>query len=96
MFNVNEYNVVLHSPCSFHEGATHPVRECTQFKRAFRTPDDPKRPKGDGDWSSSRRYNNNHCDDRCGRRDNDRRDDWRRDNLQPEDRRHERDLPLPP
>jgi hypothetical protein len=65
MFNVDEFNAVLDSPCTFHEGATHTVRECTQFKRAFRTPDDPKRSRGDDDRSSSRHYNNNnHRDDR--------------------------------
>jgi hypothetical protein len=38
-------------------------------------PEDPKRPKSDGDRSSSRCYNNNCRDDRHGRGDNDRRDD---------------------
>jgi hypothetical protein len=42
MFNVEEFNAVLDNPCTFHEGGTHTVRECQQFKRAFRTPDDPK------------------------------------------------------
>jgi hypothetical protein len=41
-FNVEEFNTVLDSPCTFHEGATHTVRECSQFKRVFRTPEDPK------------------------------------------------------
>jgi hypothetical protein len=41
-FNVEEFNVVLDKPCTFHEGGTHTVRECQQLKRAFRTPDDPK------------------------------------------------------
>jgi hypothetical protein len=27
-FNVNEFNTVLDSPYTFHEGATHTVREC--------------------------------------------------------------------
>jgi hypothetical protein len=56
---------VLDSPCTFHEGGggTHIVRECQQFKRAFHAPEDPKRPKSDGDRSSSHRYNNNRRDD---------------------------------
>jgi hypothetical protein len=58
-FNVEEFNVVVDSPSTFHEGGTHTVHECQQFKRAFRTPEDPKRPRSDGDRSSSRRYNNN-------------------------------------
>jgi hypothetical protein len=62
-FNVEEFNAVLDSPCTFHEGGTHTVRECQQFKRAFRAPEDPKRPRSDGDRSSSNRYNNNHRDD---------------------------------
>jgi hypothetical protein len=41
-FNVEEFNTVLDSPCTFHEGGTHTVRECQQFKRAFRVPEDPK------------------------------------------------------
>jgi hypothetical protein len=41
-FNVEEFNAVLDSPCTFHEGGTHTVRECQQFKRAFHTPEDPK------------------------------------------------------
>jgi hypothetical protein len=41
-FNVEEFNAVLDSPCTFHEGGTHIVRECQQFKRAFRMPEDPK------------------------------------------------------
>jgi hypothetical protein len=41
-FNVEEFNAVLDSPCTFHEGGTHTVHECQQFKRAFRTPEDPK------------------------------------------------------
>jgi hypothetical protein len=83
-FNVEEFNVVLDNPCTFHEGGTHMVRECQQFKRAFRTPEDPKRPRGDGDRSSSHRYNNNRRDDQHGRQGNDRRDDRRRDSHQPE------------
>jgi hypothetical protein len=75
MFNVEEFNTVLDNPCTFHEGGTHTVRECQQCKRVFRTPDDTKRPRSDGDWSSSQRYNNNYRDDPCGRGDNDRRDD---------------------
>jgi hypothetical protein len=74
-FNVEEFNAVMDSPCTFHEGGTHIVRECQQFKRAFCTPEDPKRPRSDGDRSSSHRYNNSRRDDRCGRQDNDRRDD---------------------
>jgi hypothetical protein len=27
-FNVEEFNTVLDSPCTFHEGGTHTVREC--------------------------------------------------------------------
>jgi hypothetical protein len=83
-FNVEEFNMVLDSPCTFHEGGTHIVRECQQFKRVFRAPEDPKRPRSYGDRSSSRCYNNN------------RHDDWRHDNHPPEDRREERDLPPPP
>jgi hypothetical protein len=41
-FKGDEFNAVLDSPYTFHEGATHTICECTQFKRAFRTPDDPK------------------------------------------------------
>jgi hypothetical protein len=95
-FNVEEFNTVLDSPCTFHEGGTHTVRECQQFKRAFRMPKDPKRPRGDGDRSSSRRYSNNRCDDRRGHQDNERRDDRRCDNNPSEDLRKERDLPPPP
>jgi hypothetical protein len=62
-FNVEEFNVVLDGPCTFHEGGTHTVCECQQFKRAFHAPEDPKRPKSDGDRSSSHRYNNNRRDD---------------------------------
>jgi hypothetical protein len=87
---------VLDGPCTFHEGGTHTVRECQQFKRAFRAPEDPKRPRGDGDRSSSHRYSNNHRDDQRGRQDNERRDDRRCGNNPPEDRREERDLPPPP
>jgi hypothetical protein len=94
--NVEEFNAVLDSPCTFHERGTHTVRECQQLRRAFRTPEDTKRPKSDGDRSSSCRYNNNHRDDRRGRQDNDRRDDRRRDSHQSEDRREERDPPPPP
>jgi hypothetical protein len=96
MFNVKEFNAVLDSRCTFHEGGTHTVRVCQQFKRVFRTPEDPKRPRSDDDRSSSRRYNSNHHDDRRGRGENDRRDDQRCDNSQPEDCRDERDLPPPP
>jgi hypothetical protein len=95
-FNIEEFNAVLDSPCTFHEGGTHTVCECQQFKRAFRTPEDPKGPRSDGDRSSTSRYNNNHRGDQRGRQDNDRRDDRRRDNHQPEDRRDKRDLPPPP
>jgi hypothetical protein len=41
-FNVEEFNAVLDSPYTFHEGGTHTVRECQQFKRAFHAPEDPK------------------------------------------------------
>jgi hypothetical protein len=41
-FNVEEFNTVLDSPCTFHEGGTHTVCKCQQFKRAFRAPEDPK------------------------------------------------------
>jgi hypothetical protein len=66
---------VLDGPCTFHEGGTHTVRECQQFMRVFRAPEDPTRPRSDGDRSSSRRYSNNCRDDRRGRQDNERRDD---------------------
>jgi hypothetical protein len=66
-FNVEEFNAVLDSPCTFHEGGTHTVCECQQFKRVFRTPEDPKRPRSDKDSSCSRRYNKNRHDDRRGR-----------------------------
>jgi hypothetical protein len=46
-FNVEEFNTVLDSPCTFHEGGTHTIRECQQFKRVFRVPEDPKRPRSD-------------------------------------------------
>jgi hypothetical protein len=48
-FNVEEFNAVLDSPCTFHEGGTRTVCECQQFKRAFCTPDDPKQSRGEGD-----------------------------------------------
>jgi hypothetical protein len=64
--NIEEFNAVLDSPCTFHEGGTHTVCECQQFKRVFRAPEDPKRPRSDGDRSSSRRYNNNRRYDRHG------------------------------
>jgi hypothetical protein len=95
-FNIEDFNAVLDSSCTFHEGGTHTVRECQQFKRAFYMPEDPKRPRSDSDRSSSCRYNNNRRDDRRGRGDNDRRDDRRRDNQQSEDRCDEHDLPPPP
>jgi hypothetical protein len=94
-FNVEEFNMVLDGHCTFHEGGTHMVRECQQFMWVFRAPEDPKRPRGNGDRSSTRHHSNNHHDDRCGRQDNERRDDRRRDNNPPEDRREERDLPPP-
>jgi hypothetical protein len=31
-FNVEEFNAVLDNPCTFHEGGTHTVCECQQFK----------------------------------------------------------------
>jgi hypothetical protein len=87
-FNVEEFNAVLDSPYTFHEGGAHTVHECQQFKRAFRTPEDPKQPRSNGDRSSPNRNNNNGRDDR--------RDNRRRDSHQLEDRRDERDLPPPP
>jgi hypothetical protein len=81
-FNVDEFNAVLDSPCTFQDGATHTVHECSQFKRASHTPEDPKQPRGDND--------------QCVSGDDSRRDDWQRDEQQPEDRRVERDLPSPP
>jgi hypothetical protein len=66
MFNVEEFNAALDSPCTFYEGGTHTVRECQQFKRVSRTPENPKRPRRDRDRSSPRRYNNNRRDDRRG------------------------------
>jgi hypothetical protein len=96
MLNVDEFNAALDSPSAFHKGGTHTIRECSQFKRVFRTPEDPMRPRGNGDRSSSCRYNNNCRDDRHGRGDDNCRDERRRDQPQPEDRRDERDLPLPP
>jgi hypothetical protein len=94
-FNVEEFNAVLDGPYTFHEGGTHTVRECQQFKRAFHAPEDPKRPRGDGDRSSSHHYSNNRRDDRRGRQHNERHDDRRRDNNPPEDHREECDLPPP-
>jgi hypothetical protein len=94
-FNVEEFNAVLDSPSTFHEGGTHIVRECQQFKRVLRAPEDPKQPRSDGDMLSLCLYNNNHRDDRRGRWDNDRRDNRRRDSHQPEDRHEEHDLPPP-
>jgi hypothetical protein len=94
-FNVKEFNAVLDGPCTFHEGGTHTVCECQQFKRAFCVLEDPKQPRVDGDRSSSRRYNNSRRDDRRGRQDNERRDDRRHDDNPPEDRHEEGDLPLP-
>jgi hypothetical protein len=41
-FNVEEFNAVFDNPCTFHEGGTHTVRECQQFKRAFHMPEDSK------------------------------------------------------
>jgi hypothetical protein len=43
-FNVDAFNAALDSPCTFHNRATHTVCECSQFKRTFRTPEDPKQP----------------------------------------------------
>jgi hypothetical protein len=94
-FNVKEFNAVLDGPCTFHEGGTHTVHKCQQFKRAFHALEDPTRPIGDGDMSSSHRYSNNHRDNRRGCQDKEHRDDRRRDNNLPEDRREERDLPPP-
>jgi hypothetical protein len=53
MLNVYEFNAALDNPSAFHKGGTHTIRECSQFKRVFRTPEDPMRPRGDGDRSSS-------------------------------------------
>jgi hypothetical protein len=83
MFNIKEFNAMLDSPCMFHKGATYTIRECSQFKTAFRILEVPKRPRGDGDRSSSRRYSYNRWNER-------------RDEQQPEDYRDERDLPPPP
>jgi hypothetical protein len=91
-FSVEEFNAMLDNPCTFHEGGTHAVHECQQFKRAFCAPEDPKRLRSDGDRLSSCRYSNNCLDDRLGCQDNERRDGRRRDNNPPE----ERDLPPPP
>jgi hypothetical protein len=66
---------VLDNPYTFHEGGTHIVRKCHQFKSVFHMPEDPKRSRSDGDRSSSRPYYNNRHDNRCGRQDNDHRDD---------------------
>jgi hypothetical protein len=46
-FNVEEFNAVLDSPYTFHEGGTHIVRERQQFKMAFRTHEDSKQPRSD-------------------------------------------------
>jgi hypothetical protein len=95
-FDVEEFNTVLDSPYTFHEGATHTVRECSQFKRAFRTLEDLKRPRGDGDRSSSCSYNNNRCNDQRGRGNDNCRDEQRRDDPELEDRHNEHNLPPPP
>jgi hypothetical protein len=92
-FNVEEFKAVMYSPCTFHEGGTHTVRECRQFKRLLHVPEDPRRPRSDGERSFSRHYNNNRRDDRRGHQDNDRHDDRRCDNHPPEDYREERDMP---
>jgi hypothetical protein len=92
---VEEFNAVLDAPCTFHEGCTHTVRDCQQFKRAFRAAEDPKQPRADGYRSFSRRYNNSRRDDRRGHQDNERCDDRRRDDNPPEDRREEHNLPPP-
>jgi hypothetical protein len=44
-FNIDEFNAALDSPCTFHEGATDTVCVCSQFKRVFRTPNDPSDPE---------------------------------------------------
>jgi hypothetical protein len=41
-FNVEEFNAVLDGSYTFHEGGTHTVRKCQQFKRAFCALEDPK------------------------------------------------------
>jgi hypothetical protein len=94
-FNAEEFNEVLDSPSTSHVGATHTVHKCSQIMRVFCTLEVLKRPRGDGDRSSSRRYNNNHCDDRRGLGDDGRRDDRLCDEQQPEDRSDEHDLPPP-
>jgi hypothetical protein len=43
-FNIEEFNAVLDSPCTFHEWGTHTVRECQQFKRASLQQQPPRRP----------------------------------------------------
>jgi hypothetical protein len=40
-FNIEEFNAVLDNPCTFHEGGTHTVRECHQFKRGSARPRTP-------------------------------------------------------
>jgi hypothetical protein len=54
-FNIKEFNAMLNNPCTFYKGGTHTVRECQQFKKAFCVSEDPKRPRGDEDRSSSHR-----------------------------------------
>jgi hypothetical protein len=41
-FNQEDFDAVLDSLCGFREGATHTLREYSQFKRAFSTPVDPQ------------------------------------------------------
>jgi hypothetical protein len=92
-FNTDEFNTVLDGPYTFHEGATHTVHKFSQFKRAFHTPEDPKRPRGNSDQSSSRLYNNNRRDDRRNHGEDNHRDERHRDEPQLEDRRNERAPP---
>jgi hypothetical protein len=42
MFNHEEFNAALGNTCGFHEGASHTICECSQFKKAFSTSEDYK------------------------------------------------------
>jgi hypothetical protein len=42
MFNQEEFNAALGNTCGFHEGASHTICECSQFKKAFSTSEDYK------------------------------------------------------
>jgi hypothetical protein len=94
-FNVEEFNAVLDSPCTFHEGG-HPhsprmpiVQEGVPHARR---PEATKKQRGPVIFTV---LQNNRRDNQRDRGDNDRRDDRQRDQ-QPEDRRDEHDLPPPP